>query len=419
MRIYVEHGEAYGNIGDEAMLYNALRRFNLYFGRCEFVIPFEKGKILPVLPNNCTIILIETPRTFILRFIPPFLRRFAFCWKYSVNLASFILKYKFLKYLFRDLHRWYETLKSCNIFYSVGAANLTDFCLGPCVIYKCWIYKIAGESVKVSVIGPQGIGPLSTDWARSLISDAFSRINFLAFRDYKESIELITALKPDNVDMKITGDEAFSLPVADDDRVDDYLSKVGISSDEKFVVIHFRETDYTKNTRYLAHKIANILDNLVDEFDFKFLFVPMSYLEHSRIDKDYGIEIAKLAKNNTNIKIGDLTKDATVIKGVVGRSLFSLGLSYHIHVFSLSLGKPAIILYTGEYYKYKAEGLTGFYNFPITSFNIDNFRYEDVASAIFEIISNYDIIVDDIISCNKRIEPVNDWCYEKIEDQIR
>jgi polysaccharide pyruvyl transferase WcaK-like protein len=418
MRIYVEHGEAYGNLGDEAMLFTALRKFELYFEKCEFIIPVERGKPFPELSGDFNIKLIETPRLFIARIIPRFLRRFPFFWGISVNLSSFIIKHGLLRYLFRDLHKWHSTLRSCDIFYSVGAANLTDFCLGPCVIYKCWIYRTAGDSVKISAIGPQGIGPLHTPWARKLICNAFSSVNFIALRDYKESYKLISNLITDNVEINITGDEAFSLPVADDESINTYLNIAGLSIDEKFVVINFRETDYTKNTKYLAPKIANILDCLVSKFKIKLLFIPMSYDVHSTNDIDYGLTIRNLTNNPSYMKIGALTTDTRLIKGVVGRGLFSFGLSYHIHVFSLSLGKPAIILYTGEYYKYKSEGLTGYYKFPVSSFDLDTSNLEHIIEAICEIMTNYNSITNDIVSINMMIYDINDWCYKKIKESV-
>lgn len=416
MKIYIEHGEAYGNLGDEAMLFNALRRFKLYSENCEFIIPVERGKPFPKLPVEFNINLIESPRIFITTLIPRFLRRFPFSWKISVYMASFIIKHGILRYLFRDMHRWYRILRSCDVFYSVGAANLTDFSLGQCVVYKCWIYKTAGDSVKVSAVGPQGIGPLNTPWAREMLRDTFSKINFLAFRDYKVSLELISNLKPDNVEMKITGDEAFSLPVANSESIDCYLERAGISENDKFVVIHFRETDYTKNTKYLSQRIAELLDFLIYKFDFKYLFIPMSYDLHSKIDRDYGLEISRLLKNNSRMKIGDLTTDTATIKGVIGRSIFSLGLSYHMHVFALSLNKPAVILYTGDYYKYKSDGLAGFYKYPVSSFNLDTFNRDDIVKAIDEIMLNYDVIANNILTVNKKIMDDNDWCYMKISE---
>ena len=58
------------------------------------------------------------------------------------------------------------------------------------------------------------------------------------------------------------------------------------------------------------------------------------------------------------------SSDLGVIKAAIGASRFTLGLSYHVHVFGLSQGVPAIIVYSNDYYRYKSEGLVGFYAPP-------------------------------------------------------
>ena len=52
---------------------------------------------------------------------------------------------------------------------------------------------------------------------------------------------------------------------------------------------------------------------------------------------------------------------AALLKGVLGSAHAAIGMSYHFCTFALSQGVPAISLYTGDYYRQKAIGLSSFW----------------------------------------------------------
>src|ERR1700732_877804 len=47
--VFLDHGEAYGNLGDEAMLQSALRRLSAHLGPVRFVVPRQERRPLPSL----------------------------------------------------------------------------------------------------------------------------------------------------------------------------------------------------------------------------------------------------------------------------------------------------------------------------------------------------------------------------------
>ena len=429
MRIYVDHGEAYGNLGDEAMLLNALRRLEEQLGPCEFTLPGEPGKPLPSQLSPVSVVL--SPYHILLKWVQFTILPFALirrmpglqrivpiphiqAWKLITWLACKVLDTPFNFLFFRKLRPFLKALQTCTIFYGVGAADFNDYWHAG-VIYKDWLYKIARQYVEISAVSAQGIGPLEEKVTRKHTTHAFSNLDILSFRDYDGSMRIVKELNPPNVAFKIVGDEAFSLPVSDRHSVNSLLTDAGLVNSQSFVAIHFRTTDYTRNTEYLIPRLASLLDELTFTTPHIFVFFPMSYHEHSRIDEDCGLAIKAHMKYTERMLIAPTCKDARTVKGAIGRAKYSLGLSYHVHVFSLSQGHPSIILYTGNYYKYKSEGLIGFYGSPNASLNLEEETNASVLDAIANLERNYANTCAQIEQVNLHIESINDWTLQEIK----
>ena len=65
------------------------------------------------------------------------------------------------------------------------------------------------------------------------------------------------------VPYQIVADEAFSFPVADQAEVWKALEAAGASEAEPFIIVNFRNTDFTQSTSFLLNKIASLLDSVI------------------------------------------------------------------------------------------------------------------------------------------------------------
>lgn len=437
LRVYVDHGEAYGNLGDEAMLLNGLRRLIEYVGPCEFIVPAEEGKPLPDL-SRYKVKLISPPHLvfrswqhpiavilLLLAQVPglrPWLRdtNGSRVWRWIAAILNIMItlhRMHFWPWTGKTLRAFIKALRHCDAFYGIGAADFNDGNLSG-FIYKCWLYKTVRPWVKVSAVSAQGIGPLETPWARNLMKNAFKYVDILSFRDFRYSYEMVTSLNPKCMRSAIVGDESFSLPVPSRLEVNKFLHDIGVNPCEPFIAFHWRMTDYTQDTTPLIPCIASILDSLCDSLPYALIFFPMSYHAHSTFDEMCGWAIRGAMKHPDRMKVVPLCKDVHLIKGAVGAARYSLGLGYHIHVFSLSQGHPALILYSGEYYRYKSEGLISFYGQPNAAKDIEKTSCEDVVRAVMLIESRYDETCSSIQKVNERISAVNDWTIKEMTDLL-
>lgn len=437
LRIFVDPGEAYGNIGDEMMLLNALRRLEHYLGPCEFIMPAQDGKPLPDLPENVRLIphpylafqFWSRPGWLVVnigRNIPVLRRWFkspnaSLPWRWSAGILNILLllyRSHLLPYPSKVLKTFADAMRSCDAFYGVGAAGLNDYNL-PGVIYKCWLYKMVRSWVKVSAVSAQGIGPLETPWAGKWLKQAFESLDLLSFRDCSFSYNFVSRLNPKHVRYNVVADESFSFPSTDRNEAIAFLRGSGLEPTASFIAFHFRTKDYTQNTTHLIPTIASILDAVCKVVPHLIVFFPMSYHTHSTFDEVGGLAIQAAMKNPKRMIIAPLCKNPALLKGAIGLARYSMGVSYHVHVASLQQGHPALILYSGEYYRYKSEGLVGFYGPPNAALDVQRTSLEDIINAVKDIERNYENACIAIRKTNKDISKKNDWTIREMARMLR
>jgi polysaccharide pyruvyl transferase WcaK-like protein len=425
-RIFIDHGEAYGNIGDEAMLLNALRRLENILGKVRFVVTREGQRPMPSLSGFD---IEETPSPY-MSFVRicdapklPFWVRTLSDWSGKTGLPRKVFEAELLSRSGRlaatdpDFHAFDRALHSCDAFYGVGAADFNDF-NSRGAAFKTWLYRLARRAVPVVAVGAQGFGPVENCELLTVMREGFGAVNLLSFRDCGFSARCTESLRVAGCETKIVGDEAFSLPPADSSVRDRVLHEAGLEPSELFVAVHWRATDYTQDTRRFLVSLADACDMVVQATTAKLLFIPMSYDVHSGNDQEIFTELRNHMRSGSQLALLPLQNDARVIKAVIGAALFTIGLSYHVHVFGLSQGRPALILYTGEYYRYKSEGLVGFYGAPSMAIDLERSGSEQIAQAIDRISTGAARARGPIERVNARIREVNDWTMQKMAERI-
>ena len=426
-KIFVDHGEAYGNLGDEAMLISALRRLSKHLGPCVFVIPREGNRPIPNL-EEFSIVTTPSPYSVFKAVVRLLNRYLKHCIKFlpggrvplkSFHMwATFLDRMGILRITCPDYRRFLGDLAECDAFYGVGAADFNDFnSIGA--IYKCWLYKLASRKTSICVVSAQGFGPLNSPGLDIIMFNTFNQLRALAFRDAEFSTSFCRKLGPLSCRMEIVGDEAFSLQAADMQRCEIHLKEAGLKPGEAFIAIHWRATDYTSETNRLYPKIANLYDAVVEKTDLKLLFIPMSYDVHSRIDQDCYAEIRNMMKHPENICILEPTRDTGLIKGIIGLAQLTLGLSYHVHVFGLSQKVPAIIIFSGQYYYFKSHGLVDFYGAPNAAHDIEESNVMEVLLTVMHCLADRKNTSKSIDEVNVNLLKKNDWSIELVAKLLK
>lgn len=431
--VYVDHGEAYGNLGEEAMILNALDRIERQLAPRTIYITHPDGQPLPTGDN---------PRV---RDVPsPFgafrdaaerwqrrLRRFR---KFPVvrrwiRPEGDVAWWRFVAWLdgccprvaglrrHRDVQRFLAALEDSRVYYHVGMSGLNEF-WEQGLIFKRWVLQQARARVEWVVLSSQGLGPVTTRSTRDEMRRLLDLADIVSLRDKSHSMELLRELGVTRAAAKIVFDEAFSLTAASAEVTREWLDRAQLAPADAFIALHYRGVDYTANARDPVARVAELAALAHKETGFKLLFVPMSYAAHSTIDSELGRKIAERLGQPEWFRLLPECREVRVIKAIIGHARFSMGLSYHTHVFSLSQGHPALVLYTGGYYGLKSEGLIGFFGAPSRALDLDKVDAAQVSAALREIVANYDDASRHIAAVNDALRRDNDWTLEEIRRRL-
>jgi polysaccharide pyruvyl transferase WcaK-like protein len=346
-RIYLDHGEAYGNLGDDAMLVNAVRRIQERIGPCSFVLPVRDGCTVPTIEDS-TIISSPGfgPQGRIMRRATP-----DAVWR----IAGAVMARSSL--WARRWRRAVRALRGCDALYCVGAACMNEWGKRGPLLTKWALIKTARRLGKPVIVSSQTIGPFRSRWPLMRTAEAVEMADHFSFRDRGVSLGILKAAGVDTSELLEVGDEAFSLPPARVERGRAWLAAARVDPDRPFGLIQFRATDYTRRTSRHYPRLAAALDRLAT--DVQLVFLPMSRGSHGRPDARCGDAIRRLMARPERMRVLTCPSDAGLARRLVAMARWVASLSYHLQVFAIGEGTPVLQLVSGDYYRHKAVGLNG------------------------------------------------------------
>ena len=417
MRVWVEHSCGWGNLGDDALLISALNRLEHHLGPCSFVLPvLGQGQLPAAIPPVRAVRAPQASLQDALEARPRKLDRVAE--RLLAQEGFNTPRRAALRALGRralgvaSKGAGFDELDGCDLVYVVGDNSFNDFYPEGVVDRRRLCQEARRRGIPVA-LSCQGFGPVRTRWARRELRRMLREVDLVSVRDSRAGLELVRRLGPRDLPARVTGDEAFALPAAAGDEL---LRSAGIAPDEQFVAVNFRTSDCLRDTRFMAPRLASLLDAVGERY--RIAFFPMSYGGHWGVDTDYAETTRASMRAGDRLRIVPLSEDPGAVKAAVGRARFTLGLSYHMHVFGLSQGRPAVILYTGPYYPAKSEGLVGFYGAPSAALDLDSVSDSAVLAAVDAIEADYDATCARIAAANERIAADNDWLLEQLAERF-
>ena len=426
IEIVVDHGEAYGNLGEEAMILNALRRLDLHLQPSAMHLVHQPGEPLPH-GDNPKVQSVPSPLPSFraaadrlrrrLRRIPGFKRQDdLFYWRL---LAKIDRLWPRMSGLGSDVHiqQFFHALEQSDVYFHVGMSGLND-CWEAGLVYKRWVLEQARRRGLLVILSAQGLGPVCSPSSRTEMKALLQLADVVTLRDRNYGTALLRDLGVKQAGGKIVFDEAFSFAAADKVTTKEWLESAGVTEGEAFIAFHYREKNYTGDHQDPTARLGGLLEQIHRETQLKILFVPMSYAAHSCVDSLMGKRISACIGNPAWFRVLPECRDPGIVKSVVGQARFSIGLSYHIHVFSLSQGHPALILFTGRYYELKSNGLVDFYGPPSRAMDLTTASDSEIVKAVLDIEQNRAETCRQIAAINQRLAEVNDWVFDEIRRRL-
>ena len=223
--------------------------------------------------------------------------------------------------------------------YVAGGGNLNSIYFNHvCLLWSLVVrFKKLGKYVEFR---PQSVGPFYGRKAKH-VQRMVDEIVRRADKFYVRELISYNYLSQRGLKVELVRDDAWEIPAADIEL-----------PVENFVALSIRPWSNEENLRKYFKKLTDTIIHV----GYKILFVPIAYGGKKRYhDNSFlkGFIEGYFLEDIVNIQ--KLTPE--VIKGIIKKCEFAIGMSYHFNVFALSCGKPSAAVYTDEYYRIKNLGL--------------------------------------------------------------
>lgn len=253
------------------------------------------------------------------------------------------------------------------------------------------------------VLTSQGLGPIDHKLDRVIAKKLFECAAFIGIRDGNKSRKLIESLGSNKtLPVEQTGDDALLLKKVEGEELDQILINEGLVNRNRLMAINFRDASSYKEgyEKPDLQNIAELLDSIIEEHGFHLVFVPISYNQGDD-DRESAKRIAAIMKHKTETTIIEQEYSPAELKGIVSKCECAMGISYHFLLFCLSSNVPAIGIYQNAYYRQKTEGLLDLFGLSGYAFNYSQTNNNSMTSALRQIISTKNEIVEELENINK------------------
>jgi polysaccharide pyruvyl transferase WcaK-like protein len=239
-----------------------------------------------------------------------------------------------------------------------GGGDMND-CF-PEALWRCCalIHAFAAQGKPVILSGQQ-LGPVASTGSRRLLLSALRRVAYVGVREPTESLRLCQEAGLTTGQFALCGDDSLGMPAADDREVQELMRSSGISP-RRFIAVNLRIASYSPVRDQAILAFAETAGELATALGLELVVVPVS-IDEGDSDVDAGRILADRARGVPIKVIQGANLSGRLIKGLMGHAFGAIGVSYHFNTFALSQGVPSVALYSGEYYRQKAMGLSAFW----------------------------------------------------------
>ena len=204
-----------------------------------------------------------------------------------------------------------------------------------------------GRGVPVTWSG-QGVGPCSEPLLELLRLAASCAVQF-ACRD-RFSAELV---RSESSPVTSTADDAMEHPVLGVAQFDDVLRTHDLA-DRRFIVAHVRTASYAAELD--AVRLARAIDELADQRNATVVVVAIDNNEVPELDVAAGLAVAP--DQALPWHVINAAQDAALARALVERADAVVTCSFHLALWALHSGTPAVLVETSPYYANKARALS-------------------------------------------------------------
>ncbi len=221
-----------------------------------------------------------------------------------------------------------------SLFISGGGSLLQDITGKLSIPYYLLLIKIAHIFKVKTVFFSQGVGPVASDFYKSLISKVVSKMNLVMVRD-KQSKKFLNDLSIENVEE--CSDPVFFLQPAPDNNIKNILIKEEIPFNEKGPWIGVAIRDWSNKDKIIK-EVAIGLDKLIATHDAQVILLPF----HKEVDFEIQKEVISKMEANRQTYIIKNQYNANELLGICKKLDLMIGMRLHSLIFAARQRVPFV-----------------------------------------------------------------------------
>ncbi len=230
---------------------------------------------------------------------------------------------------------------------------------GVHVAYSHYLPILTGMALgrKVALCA-QSIGPFR--WTRGLARSILNRAALVTARD-RITWDYLREMGVTNPALRLTADLAFLLEPAPSERVDEILSREGVSRGRRpllgvslsgLIQAKYEARNPSARGTPFVRGIASVLDQVASELDCDVMFVAhVTGPARSKDDRRVARRVAKAMRRKSWVLQADYKPEE--LKGVIARTDLFFGARMHANIAALSSGVPTVAIA----YSHKTQGI--------------------------------------------------------------
>lgn len=354
---------------------------------------------------------------------------FAFLSFKNVKLKWFTC---YLRYYFIDFWLWFyktfrllppdpilkiyiKKIETVDMVIFAGMGAMTDKFGHYGIVTRGVITKIANSFHKPVIISGNGIGPIRNNRLISVAKNYIKIVERIFVRDkvYSKN-ELIVIGYPEKKIVEAIDDAYFyKINQKEKTKAKAILQSFNLDKD-KFIAVNL----HNWKPEIKEELFGSIYKALAGHGkDYKLLLLP-NYFSDRMDDREILSDFQKYLSTR-GLQSELLTEQITpgVAKEILNNSVFSVATRYHIGVFSLSVGKPTLLvmLDTG-YYIQKMKGILNWYS--LESYALD-YRSSKLVDGLSKLIRDNQELSKKIIDANKHFDTIGFQSAEYIKKVLK
>jgi polysaccharide pyruvyl transferase WcaK-like protein len=246
-----------------------------------------------------------------------------------------------------------------------GGGFITDVFRGQTWSVLERLHASAREGAAVALFG-QGIGPLRDPALLEKARAVLPRASLIALRERLTSLPVLERLGVPRERVVVTGDDAVEPAyLARREEVGEHLG------------VNLRVAGYTRIGREAVETIREPLQRAARRLKSRLLALPVSVSAVVESASDRAVAESLISGPRASGLADEEPGDPRAIIDRVGRCRVVLTGSYHVAVFALSQGIPAICLANSEYYEVKFRGLADQFGEGVEVLSLSDGRFRE------------------------------------------